>query len=140
MMKNRLLIAIMTLMLLPSWIFAQDEDVIRRHGITQQTVYEYFVEEGFPDPLVEEIKRYDEQGNVIEHKEINKMGEVRGWQTFQYDKNGDKVEEVTLDSNGDQEERLEWIYEDRLVVEKRYYDHKDRLVKRKEYKYDRVSE
>ena len=38
--------------------------------------------------------------------------------------------------SGNQVERFEWIYKDDLVVEKKYYDDRDRLAKRKEYRFN----
>jgi hypothetical protein len=133
-------IPICTLLLLPAFIFAQDEEIIRAKKITSQTVYEYFIEEGMKDPVVERIERYDEAGNMIEEKEMNKEGDIRDWMKYKYDDKGNKVEETKINIRGGQEERIEWIYNDGLVVEKKYYDHKDRLVKRKEYKYEYRSE
>lgn len=128
------------LLLVPAFLFAQSEEIIRSKNIVSQTVYEYFIEEGLKDPVVERIERYDTDGNMIEEKEMNKEGEVREWMKYTYDTEGNKVEETILNIRGGQEERIEWIYKDGLVVEKKYYDHKDRLVKRKEYKYKTRSE
>ncbi len=128
------------LLLVPAILFAQSEEIIRSKNIVSQTVYEYFIAEGFKDPVVERIERYDTDGNMIEEKEMNKEGDIREWMKYKYDAAGNKVEETTINVRGGQEERIEWIYKDGLVVEKKYYDHKDRLVKRKEYKYETRSE
>lgn len=130
----------MAFALAPALMVAQGEEIIREKKIASQTVYEYFIEEGLKDPLVERIEKYDRSGNMIEEKEMNKEGEVRLWMKYKYDVQGNKVEETILNVRGGQEERFEWIYKDGLVVEKKYYDHKDRLVKRKEYKYEYRSE
>jgi hypothetical protein len=125
----------MLLCMLPFVSFAQGRKTIEKKGIVEQTVYEYFVAEGLSKPVVEEIIRYDEVGNIAEHQVFNKYGEYKSWMKFSYDEEGNKVEEIILDGSGNQVERFEWIYKDELLVEKRYYDNRDRLSKRKEYKY-----
>jgi len=125
----------MLLCILPFVSFAQGRKTIEKKEIVEQTVYEYFVAEGLSKPVVEEIIRYDEEGNIAEHQVFNKYGEYKSWEKFKYDGDGNKVEEIILDGKGNQVERFEWIYKDELVVEKRYYDNRDRLSKRKEYKY-----
>lgn len=128
------------LILAPAFVHGQSEAIISKQNIASQTVYEYFIEEGLKDPVVERIEKYDKNGYMIEEKEMNKEGEVKVWMKYKYDADGNKVEETILNIRGGQEERTEWIYKDGLVVEKKYYDHKDRLVKRKEYKYEYRSE
>ena len=119
---------------------AQDEAVLSAKKVKSQTVYEYFIEEGLKKPVIEKIEFYDAKGRIVELKELNKEGEIKSWQKFKYDEAGNKVEETIMNIRGGQEERTVWIYKDGLVVEKEYYDHKDRLVKRKEYKYEYRSE
>lgn len=119
---------------------AQSEEIISKNKVASQTVYEYFIEEGLKKPVVERIEKYDKSGNLIEEKEMNKEGEVKRWIKYKFDADRNKVEETNLNIRGGQEERIEWIYKDGLVTEKKYYDHKDRLVKRKEYKYEYRSE
>jgi len=121
--------------LVPALSVAQGSKTLKRNKIESQTVYEYFIEEGLKDPVVEQIERYDADGNLIEQKQFNKEGDIKDWQIFKYDTAGNKTEEITMDMRGNQDERVVWIYDGDLVVEKKYYDHKDRLVKRKEYKY-----
>jgi YD repeat-containing protein len=134
-MRSKPVVAIMLLCMLPFVSFAQGRKTIEKKGIVEQTVYEYFVAEGLSKPVVEEIIRYDEEGNIAEHQVFNKYGEYKSWMKFSYDEEGNKVEEIILDGSGNQVERFEWIYKDELLVEKRYYDNRNRLAKRKEYKY-----
>lgn len=127
-------------LLVPVMMHAQNEAIISKNKVASQTVYEYFIEEGLKKPVVERIEKYDKSGNLIEEKEMNKEGEVKKWMKYKFDADRNKVEETILNIRGGQEERIEWIYKDGLVTEKKYYDHKDRLVKRKEYKYEYRSE
>jgi len=139
-MNRKLYIIAFVLAMLPALGYAQGEDLISKKKIASQTVYEYFIEEGIKNPVIERIEKYDKSGNMTEEKEMNKEGEVRLWMKYKYDAAGNKVEETIMNIRGGQEERFEWIYKDGLVVEKKYFDHKDRLVKRKEYKYEYRSE
>ncbi len=123
----------MLLCILPFVSYAQGRKMIEKKGIVEQTVYEYFVSDGLKKPVVEEIINYNEEGNIVEHQVFNKYGEYKSWEKFKYDEDGNKVEEIILDDRGNQVERFEWIYDDGLVVEKKYYDDRDRLIKRKEY-------
>lgn len=134
-MRSKSVVAVLLICMLPFVSFAQGRKTIEKREIVEQTVYEYFVAEGLSKPVVEEIINYDKEGNIAEHQVFNKYGEYKSWQKFSYDGDGNKVEEIILDGKGSQVERFEWIYKDELVVEKRYYDNRDRLVKRKEYKY-----
>lgn len=134
-MKSGILIILMGFLCFPLLTFAQGSKTIKQHNIEKQTVLEYFIAEGLSKPVLEKEEVYDADGNVIELKELNKFGDVKLWQTYRYDKDGNKVEEATLDGKGKQVERIEWLYKENLVVEKKYYDDKNRLVKRKEYKY-----
>lgn len=134
-MRGKSVVAMLFICSLPFALSAQGRKTIEKKGIVQQTVHEYFVAEGLSKPVVEEIVNYDKEGNIAEHQVFNKYGEYKSWEKFKYDKEGNKVEEIILDGSGNQEERFEWIYKDELLVEKRYYDDRNRLAKRKEYKY-----
>jgi hypothetical protein len=113
----------------------QSAKTIRDKKIASLTVYEYFVEEGMDDPLVESIEKYDENGNLTEIKEFNNKGDLKRWETYSYNEEGKVVEEVFLDSKGRIESTEKSIYSDGLRVEKLYYNNKDKLVKRKVYEY-----
>ena len=113
----------------------QGAKTIKDKKIASITVYEYFVEEGMDEPLVESIEKYDENGNLTEIKELNNKGEVKRWETYSYNEEGKVVEEVFLDSKGRVESTEKSIYSDGLRVEKQYYNNKGKLVKRKVYEY-----
>jgi len=113
----------------------QNAKTIKDKKIASLTVYEYFVEEGMDEPVIESFEKYDESGNLIEIKELNSKGEVKRWETYTYNEAGKVVEEVFLDSKGRVESTEKSIYSDGLRVEKQYYNNKDKLVKRKVYEY-----
>ncbi len=135
-MTGRSVLLIFGLLLVSSQAFSQGKNTLKEKKVESSTVYEYFLEEGIKDPVIETIEKYDAEGNLIELKEFNSEGEIKNWQRYKYDTSGNKVEEITLTIRGTQEERVTWIYKNDLLVEKQYFDHRDRMVKRKEYKYE----
>jgi len=131
-----LLILTGTFMLLGGTILGQSAEIIKEKKIASRSIYEYFVEEGITEPLLESFEMYDAEGNLLEIKELNSKGEVKLWQKFSYDEEGRVLEEVFLDSKGRPERREKNIYSDGLRVEKQFYNKKDKLVKRKVYEYE----
>lgn len=135
-MKTRIIIAGIILASLPAVLSAQSKKTIREKGIIQQTVHEYFLEEGMDEPVVELIEKYNEEGEVIEIKEFNKLGEIKKWEKYVFDGNGNLLEEVFLDEKGKATRTEKSIYKDGLRVEKHFFDHRGRLFKKKEYLYE----
>lgn len=131
-----LLILISTLMLLGGTILGQSTELIKEKKIASRSIYEYFVEEGITEPMLESFKKYDAEGNLLETKELNRKGEIKLWQKYTYDEEGRVLEEVFLDSKGRVERKEKNIYSDGLRVEKQFYNKKDKLVKRKVYEYE----
>jgi len=130
------LCCILSLLLGSGLLFAQDTKTIQEKKIASRTVYEYFVEEGLDEPVVESVERYNERGDLLEIKEFSKEGEVKRWEKFVYDKEGRLVEEVYLDEKGRIERKEKNLYAEGLRVEKQFYNNKDKLYKRKIYKYE----
>jgi hypothetical protein len=125
-----------TFMLLAGPILGQSTKIIKEKKIASQSIYEYFVEEGIDEPLLESYEKYDVEGNLLEIKELNSKGEVKLWQKFVYDEEGNVVEEIFLDAKGRVESKEKSIYSDGLRIEKQFYNKKDKLVKRKVYEYE----
>jgi hypothetical protein len=65
---------------------AQGGKTINEKKIAVKTVNEYFIEEGQDEPVVESIERYNEKGELVELKEMNRKGEIRRWEKYAYDK------------------------------------------------------
>ena len=128
-MKPRIQFLSLVLILIPALTFGQGNKTLKKRNVASQTTHEYFLAEGKKDPVVEKIESYDKEGNLTEVKEFNKAGEVKAWEQYSYDENDDVVEEKYLDEKGRMTERITYVYEDKLVKEKNYYDQKDRLVK-----------
>lgn len=116
--------------------FAQSKKTIREKHIITQTVQEYFIEEGFKDPVIESIEKYNEDGDLLEIKVFNKGGEIKRWEKYAYNENGDVVEEVYMDARGRVARTEKNIYEDGLRVEKQYFNEKGKLYKKKVYEYE----
>jgi len=117
-------------------LHAQSKKTIREKRISTQTVQEYFIGEGFKDPVVESIEKYNEDGDVLEIKVFNKEGEVKQWEKYSYNEDGDLVEELFLDARGRVDRTEKTVYKDGLRVEKQFYDQKGKLYKRKVYEYE----
>jgi len=117
-------------------VTAQSRKTIREKNISTQTVQEYFIEEGYKDPVVESIEKYNEDGDLLEIKVFNKGGEIKRWEKYAYNEDGDLVEEVYMDARGRVERTEKNIYKDGLRVEKQYFDQKGKLYKKKVYEYE----
>ncbi len=135
-MKSRQLATLVLLMVSVTVISAQGSKTIREKKITTVTVHEYFIEEGYDEPVVESIEKFNEAGDVVEIQEFNKVGEVKRWKKYTYNEDRDLVEEIFLDAKGKVTLTEINIYEDGLRVEKQYLNPKGKMIKKKVYKYE----
>jgi len=135
-MRNRELATTILLLVAVTVVSAQGSKTIREKKITSKTVYEYFIEEGYDEPVVELFEKYDEEGDVVEIKESNKGGEVVRWEKYVYNEDGKLVEEIFLDAKGKVTLTEKNIYVDGLRIEKQYLNPKGKLIKKKIYKYE----
>lgn len=117
-------------------LMGQSAKTIREKKIASRTVQEYFLEQGINKPVVESIEKYDENGKILELKEFNNRGELKLWEKYTYNEKGDVVEAQFFNARGKLESREVTIYSDGLRTEKLYYNHRDKLVKRKVYEYE----
>ena len=115
---------------------AQSKKILKEKGIVTKTVEEYFIEEGIDEPVVESIERFNEEGECVELKELNKRGEIKRWEQYVYDEEGKLVEEKFLDDKGKVVRTEKSIYRDGLKAEKHYLDQRGRLYKKKVYVYE----
>ncbi len=135
-MKSRQLATLILLLVSVTVILAQGSKTIREKKITTVTVHEYFIEEGYDEPVVESIEKFNEAGDVVEFREFNKVGEVKRWEKYTYNEDRDLVEEIFLDAKGKVTLTEKNIYEDGLRVEKQYLNLKGKMIKKKVYKYE----
>ncbi len=135
-MKIRLLPSLILLMFVSVALSAQGTKTIREKKISSRTVDEYFIEEGYDEPMVESVERYNEDGDLLELKEFNKGGEVTTWEKYKYNDDRDVVEEAFLNEKGKVIRTEKSIYKDGLRVEKQFFNEKGKLYKKKVYKYE----
>ncbi len=124
------------LWMLAGTVAAQGTQTIKEKKIASITVYEHFIEEGMDEPVVESIERYNDQGALVELKEMNKKGDVTKWEKYAYDEEGRLVEEQFLDARGRVTTTEKNIYENGLRIEKQYYNTRNQMYKTKVYKYE----
>ncbi|MBN1927853.1 MAG: hypothetical protein JW798_18620 [Prolixibacteraceae bacterium] len=118
-------------------VFAQDKKEVIEYGIQVKRNYEQDLSDGDKTPYLEKEEFYNFRGDLIEIKEYKNEGKtVDIWIKYKYDTQGNLIEEIVLDPKGEQEERYEYTYEGGLKTGKLYYDSKNRLYKKKLYKYE----
>jgi hypothetical protein len=136
MMMKKILPLLGILLMVSGSMAAQGTKTIKAKKITTKTVNEYFLEEGEDEPVVESIERYDETGELVEVKEMNRKGDVRKWEKYVNDEEGNVIEELYLDARGRVTRKEKNIYKDGLRIEKQYYNTRDLMYKKKVYEYE----
>lgn len=136
MMMKKILPLLGILLMVSGSMAAQGTKTIKAKKITTKTVNEYFLEEGEDEPVVESIERYDQTGELVEVKEMNRKGDVRKWEKYVNDEEGNVVEEHFLDAKGRVTRKEKNIYKDGLRIEKQYYNTRDLMYKKKVYEYE----
>lgn len=136
MMMKKILPLLAILVMVAGTVAAQGTKIVKAKKITTKTVNEYFIEEGQNDPVVESFERYNEEGELVELKEMNRKSEIKKWEKYVYDAEGNLVEEQFLDVKGRVTEREKNIYKDGLRIEKQYFNIKDQMYKKKVYVYE----
>lgn len=134
-MKPLLIILSLTLITLNS--FAQDKKDVIEKGIQVKRNYELDIANGDKEPSIEKEEYYNFRGDIVEIKEFKDAGKTLSlWFKYKYDSQGNLIEEQELNAKGEQKERFEYKYENGLKTEKLYYDNKNRLTKKKIFKYE----
>ena len=134
-MKKILIILFVGFLALNS--FGQDKKEILSSGIQVKRSYSLDVANGDKDPAIEKEEFYNFRGDLVEIKEYSDKGKtIDNWVKYKYDAQGNLVEEVELNSKGEQKTRIEYKFENGLKTEKLYYDNKNRLSKKKTFKYE----
>lgn len=131
-MKNLLLI---TILFFSFNSFAQKKSEIIQYGIEVKSFFEQSIKDGDEAPILVKEEFYDVKGDLVEIKEYESNGkDIDKWFKYKYNY-FDIVEELELNPKGEQIERTVYKYEKGLRTEKLTYDDKDRLEKRRTYKY-----
>lgn len=133
---RKLFLPAIAFLLVSGSVAGQGTRTIKEKKIASRTVQEYFIEEGMDEPVIESLETYNDDGLVTEIKEFNNKGDVKLWEKYTYDEEGNEVEVISLNAKGKLEKREVNIYSDGLRIEKQFYNQKDRLVKRKVYEYE----
>jgi YD repeat-containing protein len=134
-MKPLLIILSLTLITLNS--FAQDKKDVIEKGIQIKRNYGLDVANGDKEPSLEKEEFYNFRGDLVEVKNYTDNGKtLTDWTKYKYDTQGNLIDEQVLNPKGDQKERFEYKYEDGLKTEKLFYDNKNRLTKKKIFKYE----
>lgn len=130
-------IFILAILLISLSSYAQDRKEVIEKGIQVKRNYEINVAEGDNTPYLEKEEYYNFRGDLTEIKELKDNGKTLVlWFKYKYDSQGNVTEELELNAKGEQKERIEYKYENGLKVEKNYYDSKNRLAKKKTFKYE----
>jgi len=117
--------------------FGQDKKDIIEKGIQSKQNYGLDIANGDKEPSLEKEEFYNFRGDIVEVKEYNDQGStISNWIKYKYDAHGNLIEELNLTPKGEQKERFEYKYENGLKTEKLYYDNKNRLTKKKIFKYE----
>ncbi|TKG96633.1 hypothetical protein EYV94_05120 [Puteibacter caeruleilacunae] len=115
--------------------YCQSKRVIKEHKIKLVKSYEQDIVQGEKELLLEKEEYFDENGELIEEKKFDEKGRVKGWKKFAFNEAGKLVEEQELNYRGDVVKRIEYKYSNGLLVEKSYYDNKNRKYKLKRYEF-----
>lgn len=130
-------IFILAILLISLSSYAQDRKEVIEKGIQVKRNYEINVAEGDNTPYLEKEEYYNFRGDLTEIKELKDNGKTLvSWFKYKYDSQGNVTEELELNAKGEQKERIEYKYENGLKIEKNYYDSKNRLAKKKTFKYE----
>ena len=133
-MKN--LIILIAILLSQSAIFGQKSSEIVQKGIEVKRFYEQNLEDGDKVFFLDKEEHYDFRGEIVELKEYSNKGkEIKLWMKYKFDDEGNLIEELELNSKGEQ--KIKFVYKNNkgLRIERNDYDEKNRLIKVKKYEY-----
>lgn len=133
---NKLLI--ICFILISTSLFAQNKkSEIVQLGIEVKRYYEQDIKNGETEPKLFKEEFFNFRGELVESKEYSiKDKKITLWFKYKYDQEGNLIEEIELNDKGTQKSRVVDRFEKGFRVERLYYDDKDRLVKKRVYKYD----
>jgi hypothetical protein len=127
----------LSLLLIILITYGQDKKEVIEKGIQVKRNYSINISNGEKEPSLEKEEFYNFRGDLIEVKEYDNSGKgIDSWFKYKYDNQGNLTEELELNAKGEQKQRVEYKYENDLKTEKLIYDSKNRLSKRKIFKYE----
>lgn len=117
-------------------IFGQKSGELVQKGIEVKRFYEQNLEDGDKVFFLDKEEHYDFRGEIVELKEYSNKGkEIKLWMKYKFDDEGNLIEELELDTKGEQKIRFTYKYSKGLRIERNDYDEKNRLIKVKKYEY-----
>ena len=116
-------------------LFGQKSEQIISKGISSIKTYEQVLSKGIDDKYIIEELTYDSEGRLIELKEISRKGEIKLWEKYKFNENGNLIEEITFDVEGKIEKTEITYYTNNLRTHREFYDSKGRMYKKKTYEY-----
>lgn len=108
----------------------------QRGSIKKISQVETEKESGLNTSMETEYKLFDQRGNLLEHKEMSLKGKLKLWIKYRYNDDNEVIQEEILNESGEVAEKTVTTWKDGQKVTREYYDHKDRLIKVKEYRYE----
>jgi YD repeat-containing protein len=136
-MNMKPLLIILSLTLLPLFSYGQDKKEVIEKGIQVKRNYGLDLANSDKEATLEKEEFYNFRGDLVEVKTYSDNGKtLNDWTKYKYDSQGNLIEETELNSKGEQKERFEYKYENGLKTEKLFYDNKNRLTKKKIFKYE----
>jgi YD repeat-containing protein len=134
-MKTSFIVLALSLATLIS--FGQDKKEVIEKGIQVKRNFSLDIANGDKEPSLEKEEFYNFRGDLVEVKDYTDNGKtLSGWTKYKYDSQGNLIDEQDLTAKGELKERFEYRYEDGLKTEKLFYDNKNRLTKKKIFKYE----
>ncbi len=108
----------------------------QRGSIKKISQVETEKESGLNTSMETEYKLFDQRGNLLEHKEMSLKGKLKLWIKYRYNDDNEVIQEEILNESGEVVEKTVTTWKAGQKVTRAYYDHKDRLIKVKEYRYE----
>lgn len=115
---------------------AQNTDTVKGQRIKHKIETEIDYEDGLNVKRIMQEEFYDQQGRLIEFKDLTKDGKIKEWIKYTYNAQGQELTIVTLDNKEKVVETIKYEYLNGLKVKRSHYDNKERLVKEKFYDYE----
>lgn len=130
-MKKTMLVAMCFSLFFVS--FSQNRKDIKQSKIKTMTEYHYDYKTGHEVKELDEILKFDENGNLIEHKQYD-AGKFLEHFKYEYNDHNNCIKEIEFTEKGDVKQTTTYKYVGDVMVEKIDYYPNGKMKKKKEYK------
>jgi len=113
--------------------FSQSRKDIKKNNIKVITEYHYDYKTGHEVKELDEISKFDENGNLVDHKKYDK-GDVAEHTKYEYNEQNNCVKETELDEKGNVKQITTYKYKGDVKVEEVDYFPNGKMKSKKEYK------